>query len=70
MESIKSGDQQDLWAENSQKKRAFIESLEEQSTKWKCFVMWLFVIGVRQILANKLMAKTFIKQQVLNQFSK
>jgi hypothetical protein len=51
LESIQdSNDQRDNWAENSQNKKAFIEKLHEQSTKWKCFVFWLFALGAKEIL--------------------
>jgi len=57
-----SSEQQDLWAENSQNKKAFIEKLGDQSTRWKCFVIWLFVIGTKEILQNKLTSEKFLRQ--------
>jgi hypothetical protein len=47
-------EQADLWARNSQNKASFVEKLAEQPTRWKCFVLWLFVIAVQEILANPL----------------
>lgn len=66
MESQKdSADQQAQWAENSQNKKAFLDKLQDQSTRWKCFVIWLFVIGTKEILQNKLTAERFFRQQIL-----
>jgi hypothetical protein len=38
------------WAANSENKKAFTDNLNDQSSKWKCFIIWLFVIATKEIL--------------------
>lgn len=65
IDAQKENQEKDVWAENSQNKKAFIDTLQDQSTKWKCFVFWLFIVGSKEILTNKLTAEKYIRQQLL-----
>ncbi len=53
------------WATNSQSPKAFTDSIMEQDSRWKSFVIWLCVLAAKEVLANDLMAEQFLRQGIL-----